>query len=279
MLSINALSLAPDAKAWLVNTRYPRILHVFDPACNLINEHREVFSIVGPQIGNGPFNIVLDEDICFSKYLRLESPVTLSHTHLYLGDLAINTADANLWNPWPDWERLHARQDDILNQLMSLRACKAKQSPVKLGIASPQGTLLSSAFTKADISSAKTIASQLAGLGIGLTPAGDDYLIGAIYALRIIQPPVVAKDLAMKITNTAAPLTTSLSAAWLKSAGKGQAGILWHEFFNALLTDENIESPVTKLLSVGETSGADALAGFLAVFSAYKERIIDQCPS
>ena len=74
------------------------------------------------------------------------------------------------------------------------------------------------------------------------------------------------------MTNVAAPLTTSLSAAWLRSAGRGEAGILWHEFFDALSLGDSsaIQLQITKLLSIGHTSGADALAGFIA-FISFKE--------
>jgi len=43
MLYINATSCAPDVNDWLANSRHPRILHVIDRACNLINERRDVF--------------------------------------------------------------------------------------------------------------------------------------------------------------------------------------------------------------------------------------------
>jgi hypothetical protein len=49
------LSLAPAVNTWLKDSRHPRILHIFDSACNLINESREVLSIVTPQIGRGNF--------------------------------------------------------------------------------------------------------------------------------------------------------------------------------------------------------------------------------
>ena len=64
--------------------------------------------------------------------------------------------------------------------------------------------------------------------------------------------------------NTAARLNTSLSAAWLRSAGMGEEGILWHEFFDALVAGNtfDIQLRITKLLSAVETSGADALVGF-----------------
>jgi hypothetical protein len=223
--------------------------------------------------------LVIEGEICFSGHLSLESPISVSRIHLYLGDLTINTADAELWSPRPDWERLHARRDGILNQLMKLQIADYQVRGLDMGFdrlsaaAQPYSTTglkplisnLPSALTNADISSAKTITSQLAGIGAGLTPAGDDFILGAIYAAWIIHPPEVAKILAEEIASTAAPLTASLSAAWLRSAGRGEAGVLWHEFFDALLSDEPVRGQIAmdKILGVGATSGADALAGFM----------------
>jgi hypothetical protein len=132
---------------------------------------------------------------------------------------------------------------------------------------------LCSALVTLDLSSALKIASKLSGLGAGLTPAGDDFILGAIYATWIIHPPEIASILAEGITNAAIPLTTSLSAAWLRSAGKGEAGILWHTFFESLLAGNtsDIQVQITRLLSVGASSGADALAGFTGAFSCWAE--------
>ena len=229
---------------------------------------------------------------------------------LLLGDLTINTSNAKLWSPRPDWERLHGKRDDILNQLMSLRAPElqtasgAKQSPHESGIASsprsryaPKNTgpldqrllamtfpefsnSLISALATADLPSSLTAAKQLAGLGAGLTPAGDDFILGAILAAWIIHPPEVARILAEEITNIAAPLTTSLSAAWLRSAGRGEAGILWHEFFDALISakEMRVQEAIDKIFAMGETSGADALAGFFGT-TMFWWKVGATCPS
>ena len=282
MQHIEALSLAPAVNDWLDNTRHPRILHVFERACNLINERREVLSIVTTEIGNGPFNLVFEEDILFSDHLDVQSSIAIHADQLHLDDLTIHTAEAKLWQPRPDWEMLHASRDHILDQLMILSLPDHQPSipnTQALRLRSGQASNLSSEIADADISSAKTTTSQLAGLGIGLTPTGDDFIIGAVYAARIIHPPENASLLAQEITNTAAPLTTSLSAAWLRSAGKGEAWLLWHQFFDALVTGGEVEFYISKILAVGETSGADALLGFFGVCTAYKERIIDPCPS
>src|SRR5688572_23940764 len=118
--SIHALSLAPDVNNWLTNSRHSRVLHIFDRACNLINERGEVLSIVTPQIGNGPFNLVIESNIPFAAHLNLQSPVSISLSQLTLDHITIHTADARLWNPQPDWQKLHARKDDIRYQLSQL---------------------------------------------------------------------------------------------------------------------------------------------------------------
>ena len=265
MQSINAPSLAPGVIDWLANSSCPRVLHVFDSACNLINARREVLSIVTPQIGNGPFNLVVEEDVLFSEHLGLQSSISISLDHLTLGNLTINTTGTKLWSPRPDWETLQTKRHDILYNVTKLPI--TNNQPL---LPKSLTTSFSSALATADISSALTITSQLAGLGIGLTPAGDDFIMGAIYAAWIIHPYDIASILAQEISNTASPMTTSLSAAWLRSAGKGEAGILWHEFFDALISDDRaqFEESTGNILARGETSGADALAGFIRTIIA-----------
>lgn len=275
MHPINALSLAPAARDWPANSLHPRVLHVFKQACNLIDERGEVLSIVTPQIGNGPFNLVLGEDVLFSAHLNVNSPVSFRENQIDLGELTIHTADAKLWHPCPDWETLHARRIDILNQLKSISL-----PDHQLSIPNSLAYKLSSALANADISSAKQIASQLAGLGIGLTPTGDDFIMGAVYSVWIIHPFGNASLLAEEITKTVAPLTTSLSVAWLRSAGRGEAGILWHQFFDAIILNDKtgIQEAMERLLAVGHTSGAEASSGFICTLSRWAELASSKIP-
>lgn len=307
MQSIHALSLAPDVNNWLANSSQPRILHIFDHACNLINERGEVLSVVSPEIGNGPFNLVIPRlrksherladsgaswqtSEVFLDHLHAQSLISIRAGQLTLGDLTVKTTDAELWSPRPDWDKLHARRDDILNHILSLRGreSSAQSNPLaswEIDFRGPATTLpfakyqspisdsVASALATADLASSLTAARKLAGLGQGLTPAGDDFILGAVFAAWIIHPPEIARKLAEEITDTAALLTASLSAAWLRSAGKGEAGILWHDFFNALNAgDESaIQLQFTKILSMGHTSGADSLSGFIGVFTSWME--------
>lgn len=274
MQSIRALSQTFAVKNWLANSHHPRILHIFDDACNLINEQREMLSIVTPEIGMGPFNLVLESNVLFSDSIRLESPVSISPDQLRLGDLAICTANIQLWDPRPDWRKLHNQKETILLRLRQLPIIA--KHPFEANYPTPilqlSNSLLSS-LAIADLPSSVIVAKQLAGLGIGLTPSGDDFIMGALYSTWIIHPHEFACVLAEEIANTAAPLTTSLSAAYLKSAGKGGAGILWHNFFDALISYDlsAIQVSMENLQAVGHTSGTDALAGFIGTFMSYAE--------
>lgn len=263
MQILKSLSFAPAVKHWLANTHHPRILHVFDHACNLINERGDVLSIVTPQIGNGPFNLVIRENILLSEHCDAESHVTINNNIIRLGNISVNTENAQLWDPRPHWESLHSNLDHICNQLLKL--------PMTDHLSSFSG--FSYAIANADTSASIIIAKQLAGLGIGLTPAGDDFIMGALYAAWIIHPLEIARTLATRVADETSALTTSLSATWIKSAGRGEAGIRWHEFFCALVLFDvdQIHFAKNNILAVGETSGADALAGFTHTFISYAE--------
>lgn len=266
MQSINALSQTRTVLDWLQKSRQPRVLHIFDKACNLVNEDREVLSVVTPDIGKGPINLVV-ESVSLSDPVNLRSEVSISPDRLTLGDLAVNVTSAELWSARPHWEILHSKRKTIVHLTAELPNIFNKPALPDL--------LLESFFialVRADISSALMITSRLAGLGLGLTPAGDDFIMGGLYAARIIHPLDIAGKFSREIAENAAPLTTSLSGAWLKSAGRGEAGVVWHEFLNALMNEQadlhQIQEKVERILQVGETSGGDTMAGFVGTLIA-----------
>ena len=267
MSTVNALFLTSTASDWLANTHHPAVLHIFDRACNLINEHRKVLSIVTPEIGNGPFNLVIESNPQFNSHIDLESSISMNPTTLCLGSFTIHTQKARLWDARPDWKTLHANRGAILQQVSLLSNPKPPISNLR------SSNSLSSSLAAADLRCSVTAAKQLAGLGQGLTPSGDDYITGALYAAWIIHPHDVTERIAREIATIAIPLTTSLSAAWLSAAAKGEAGVMWHTFLDALVAGEpsDIEVQVSNILSTGATSGADALAGFIDTLISYTE--------
>ena len=75
------------------------------------------------------------------------------------------------------------------------------------------------------------------------------------------KPQMICGDL----LHAAVPRTTALSRAFLRAAANGDCSAPWHRFLSALQKDakEELERAVREVLSHGQSSGADTLAGFL----------------
>ena len=136
-----------------------------------------------------------------------------------------------------------------------------------LATARPGAAELVKGLHALDAARASAGARALAGVGGGLTPAGDDFIVGALLAAWAGLYGVGAETLGPGVVDAAAPRTTTLSAAYLRAAAHGECIVHWHTLVQALLhADEpGLRAAVQSLVSVGHTSGADALAGFLAV--------------
>lgn len=227
---------------WLHDGRPARILHLFDEVCNLINDQGEIITIASSQIGAGPFTMLLDH-----RYLpRLDIHMPIKYNHLRqtlsIGPEQITVGYANIWNPRPLWENLRAQWCDDWPEPEHLAA----------EMECALHTLLQS-ITNEDVASCRAAVYELAGRGSGLTPTGDDILVGALYGLWVWEAAQAWMDL---IVETAAPRTTSLSAAFLRAAAAGEATIHWHRLANGKA------AAVEQILAIGHTSGRDAWAGF-----------------
>jgi hypothetical protein len=113
---------------------------------------------------------------------------------------------------------------------------------------------------------ADAVASEMAGRGPGLTPSGDDVLVGVMHAVTVWPALTRAHDitdLRVLLRDASAPRTTRISRAYLAAAAEGYAAEPWHTFIASLAADDDsVLSAARALLRIGETSGADALSGF-----------------
>ncbi|MBN1201301.1 MAG: DUF2877 domain-containing protein [Anaerolineae bacterium] len=273
-------------RAWLRHADHVRILHLFDTACNLIAADGSVLSVVTERIGNGPFNVVVPP-VRFTDHVTPAAPVRCSQHALHIGSLGINLNSAVAWNPRPNWPLIRQRRRQLLAHRPVLCEVLQRHAPpdslaryvVDLpGIPSPiTANLLQSARTPAialvrglrrgDRGVCLASASQLAGLGGGLTPSGDDWLVGCVLAAYAGLASDEALPLACRAALTAAPRTTPLSVAWLRAAATGTCSAGWHTLFDCCLgKDESaVYRAALQLVRQGHTSGSDALAGFAAV--------------
>ena len=91
---------------------------------------------------------------------------------------------------------------------------------------------------------------ELAGRGEGLTPSGDDVLIGYLGALVLVAGE---PDRANEIARLTSELTTALSATLIRHAARGELPEPVHRF----LADGDTED----LLALGHSSGRNMLLG------------------
>ena len=259
-----------------------RVLAVFERACDLITRDGDVVALVVSHIGDGPLNVVVDGAAGLFTGVVPGAPVMLDEKRLWINGLGVNLGKATTWEPRPDWDALRARRAVISSRLPLLRAICLRNAPAGgllplLGALPPGGAparaILSTAQEAAeslregwggDLGRLQEGAAGLAGLGSGLTPAGDDFLSGAMLWAWLVHP--TPDPFCRALVEVAVPRTTTLSAAFLQAAGRGECGGGWHALLAALSEGEEakIAVAVQDVLAHGATSGLDTLTGFLS---------------
>ncbi len=286
-----AACVTPAALRWIEATESARVLNAFDRACNLVNQDGEIITLIAPGVGMNPFAVRLAAAPAPFRGITGDTSVRVKSNRLSLNRMQVRVDGAEVWQPRPDWgavraafetdpsrvESLAAMADEIgrdgsLLGLISYRAVERIQSDLgEFGNAlfdrarRPAAELVHGLHARSEAECLRG-ARWLAGLGGGLTPAGDDFIVGVLLAAWAGLYGPGAETLGPAIAQAAAPLTTRLSAAYLRAAARGECMERWHELFHAICDgDESlVRLEIGDLLEVGHTSGADALAGFVA---------------
>jgi len=106
----------------------------------------------------------------------------------------------------------------------------------------------------------------LIGLGPGLTPSGDDFLIGALSVLDAIGEIETHAAMARAIVDTLPGLTTPLSACFLRAAGAGHVSENLHQVVSSVMTGD-VDEAVAVAGKIGHSSGWDMIASILTALS------------
>lgn len=114
---------------------------------------------------------------------------------------------------------------------------------------------------------------SLMGLGIGLTPSGDDYLVG-FFAVMFSDPNKCKsfEKIATGIVKAAPNYTNIISATYLQSAARQRLKTEIHNLVQSVYVCKkpDIECYLNQLLKIGSTSGTDIAKGMLDAFFLYK---------
>ncbi len=280
------MSIAPAAKTWLAETQQAYVLQAFKPVVNIVNQESNVLSVVNAEIGNGPFSVVLPTNLFPETHA--DAQIEIFDDYFWLGDTLIDVADAQLWESKPDWEALRLKPTnrawaaEVLTPLLKREALVDSMAHIVLkstaNIPLPPRILeaaqqaipqLFEALATRNSSAAAAAAKRLAGLGPGLTPAGDDLLLGVLHGLWATLAAEKASMFSTTIAAAATPRTHALSGAWLNAGARGDVAEPWHLLFQAINNKNEAELKLMamRILPTGHTSGADALGGFVGVLT------------
>jgi len=160
----------------------------------------------------------------------------------------------------------------VARRLAAARAPSAGLGPWLAGLVGPDDPWLGAArvrierhrwaFGAEDLASILGEAVELIGLGPGLTPSGDDYLVGLLAGLDATDHRA-RPALATAIAYAAPTRTTAIGSALLAHAVRGSYAERLHDVLTAIGAGDvgAISRSVDRAMAYGATSGADTLAG------------------
>ena len=251
---------------------------VFANSCNFTFDGA-LLTLVVPRAGNGPTTLLLEHEP--TRDLRTLF-VTGTQLHcrkrvLRSERVLIQLGAAQTWQPLersgllPRREierRLHIAAQQ-LTQLRKTRASVIDRSAADL-VAS-----IAEACRVLDKDRVVRLVASLVGLGEGLTPAGDDFLVGLLAGLDGLALDAAKRHFVDAIGLTLARLahrTTDVAAHYLRLAARGHYSEVLDCLRDALLCRHRcdlVEKALQGALDVGATSGADMVTGLLAGLTAW----------
>ena len=276
---LRAESASTTILEFLLTPRSGRVIATFARSCYLAFDGR-IVALVSAELHNGPLNLIVIPTPPFG-HLAIGAQVSSDAHRVQVADaweIAFDGAIA--WDP--ALSRIdRAANDTLLDQLRALTDLIAAEAPagglarVSVGragriltplerSASLGLTDLFSGLRQANHSQVARGARTLAGRGPGLTPSGDDVLVGCLLALTAL-PDVDGASAREAIARSARHRTTQISTAYLDAAARGEASEGWHRLVAAMSTSDAVRvvGAAREVLVVGETSGSDMLGGFV----------------
>ena len=252
---------------------------VYARACNIASQEL-LLTLVAPGISDGPTMLVLGGDrvadlrTCF----RIRDRVVRRNGRLTSPGADVDLGHAASWHP--DSEPVTADPAQVSANYRVAAARLAARLDRNASVIHRDGRVVCARVEQAcrdgHFERALLNAVRLIGWGEGLTPAGDDFLVGLLAGLDAMAKG--SANRAAFLTGFRAALaahadrTTAIAAHYLRLAAGSHFGADLRRLRNALLSSSDVarvEHLADDALAVGATSGADQVAGLLAGISAW----------
>jgi hypothetical protein len=224
-----------------------------------------------PAIGNGPTTLIIATRVAELR-LRQGDCASISNDRATIGDLLFDLSNGKTWLA-PPWQAASATLRATCEMIAQRAAVESPADSLARAVFGTDDTPLAriarprvaawSTFRWArplrGLSPPYGAVRDLIGLGHGLTPSGDDFLIGALAMLDALDQTNMRAALARAVV-AAADRTSPLSASFLRAAAAGHVGENLHTIIAAILTGD-ADAAFAAARRIGHTSGWDALTG------------------
>jgi hypothetical protein len=247
----------------------------------------DLFVCVGePAIGNGPLTLIAQTRAA-EIGLRPGQPAVISASGIAIGAVMLIYDRYEPWQP-PRWRQTpcpsllaQARDAVVLRAATEApvegfgRAVADSYEPptafarmARKRLARLQSWLVDTIEERrAPAASPPDPVRNLVGLGPGLTPSGDDVLIGALALLDALAERHAHASLAHALRQTPAGLTSPLSHCFLRTAAAGHVGEHLHAAVASLVSGD-ADGAVAAVRNIGHSSGWDMMAGAVTALTA-----------
>jgi hypothetical protein len=283
---LHASASAPDALdvesiGYLVPTQFVGRVHsVFSHACNIACRDT-LLTLCAADAGRGPTTMTLAQRAPgLRRLFDSGARVRCLDGRMRSGRIEVRLADAVVWRPAADGARLPPRHMAAHVRRIDLALARHRHrhgSSVIDREAAAVMSALHDACVALDLERAAQQIARLIGWGEGLTPAGDDAVIGLLAGLdpfahdEPLRTPF-RRALADVVGGLTAR-TTPIAAHYLRLAADGHYIEPLLRLRRAVLCDDHddvVDAALRSALAVGATSGADTVSGLSAGLHAWQ---------
>jgi hypothetical protein len=277
-----------------VRSRFAGRVHsVFRRACNIETDDGPLVTVLAQGQGNLPHGIrsALPEAADFRALLSVGYAVVADGVCVRIpqAGITMDLSGASVWHCGLAAGIVDLDSDETLSALLLVRAILEKQAPpsgfapLLLRDEDPDSLLdramqkrlrhtlplLEAATVSLNPANAAQALAELIGLGSGLTPSGDDFIVGYLAALfsrhsraQVLQPFLAA------LSDTLARLVASgnlISRQFILDALEGEFSESLAELVSAISARDGarLRASAAQLVRIGHSSGADSLTGLL----------------
>ncbi len=252
---------------------------VFRSACNLALDDL-LITVHDASAQHTPTSVRVDAGAgaSWAPLARIGDRAQYAGGWLSFGSHRLDVRQATVWTPPAPVQSI--QQDAARDRLVDLeqaykklpttaRAASALTDTVARDVAVLRSILSQEIRLATHVHDVEAVVARLIGAGPGLTPSGDDVLVGLLAALSrsggAPRTAVLASRLGAVIDRSI-HRTTDVSAHYLRLATHGHFGEPLTTLVDAVVAGaptHHVQSHLQAVLSVGATSGADALVGVI----------------